>query len=547
MKRYYMSLKPCEFSLTDMKTNRTTKFNNLEELLTVALKSSCKVYLFELTTFSKAIVNMFFRFGYKEVSTNSMDNVVRGKLNNNEFVVIGGDSINAIRSRRTTKATTMFINAKGQFSTKATIKDICASVGETDEITGMVKALNDLYENGHRSLTASGNAFNDLKKRCFSNKDGNFAEKNFRERFPELNKDVHDFVFKSFQGGLCLYNKKYEGQNYVVGRAYDVNSMFSSIMIQEDMPYGKETYFKGKYVAREYNKLSGKIKNRLYFQRVKIGHMVVKEGGFPVIKNQMREGLRLALGFSKYINNAKNVELVLNSIDLEILFDNYDVTDIEYVDGYYFEKRRGERFFGKYINHWMKKKIEAKTPFERMVAKQFLNSSYGKFVTKTEKVSYEYVEIDGEYKRARNFQTNSMPSVYAPVGAYITSYARKRLLDAIKQQGDNFIYSDTDSIYVKNKAVGIDVDATELGKWKCEFAFNKFNILGKKQYCVQKANGEAKVVLAGIDDHIVKDNIKNFNDFYEGKVIEGFRDNYNLNGEKITNKVSVLLNNENIE
>ena len=525
---YYMGLNP--FTLTNIETLETKEFKNFDDILTAALKASCTVYVYDLDKLARTIVNKLDKLGFAEEITNELENGIMTKIGPKKFITVGSVEERTtvlIRARRTVKAQTVFQNAHGLFG-KATIEDICmAAIGENDEIFGMCAAIDNLLSQGHTAWTLAGNALKDLKNECFANKEGKYADLNFKERFPKLEEEVHNFVMSSFQGGICYFNPKFQGTFMVKGTEYDVNSMYPSVMLDEFLPYGEPTYFEGQFDTKITIK-------PYYFQRVTIEKLTIMADGVPCIRNKQAKN---------YFTIAENVELVLNHIDMEMLFDNYTVEGIKYVDGYRFDARK--KMFDKFINKWAKQKQEAEDgSFERMYAKLMLNSAFGKFASKTDKrASYYKKTKDGVLVRQKKLGNNKTEgqSVYAPVGAYITSFARQRLIKAIKANKENFIYSDTDSIYVKGEAVGLELDPKKFGAWKEEFKFDKMCVLGKKYYCVQKTDGTIKVSLAGIPDRAVEENIKTFDDFHIGKKIDFSIVEYDFEGIAAPKKMPTII------
>ena len=88
------------------------------------------------------------------------------------------------------------------------------------------------------------------------------------------------------------------------------------------------------------------------------------------------------------------VILHLTSVDLKLLFDNYDVWDITYIGGYKFRGETG--LFSEYIDYWYDVKQKAKVEGNKAmyhIAKLMLNSLYGKFGSNPEKASkYPYLD-----------------------------------------------------------------------------------------------------------------------------------------------------------
>lgn len=105
------------------------------------------------------------------------------------------------------------------------------------------------------------------------------------------------------------------------------------------------------------------------------------------------------------------------------------------------------------------------------------------------------------------------------IGAQITSYARLQLWEAIYNIGiENWYYSDTDSIFVKNLhnlSNIIEFDKSKLGAWsKEDFEFNNGKILGAKRYIfTSNENNKVKFGFSGVDVDVNKFDFKRlFND-----------------------------------
>ena len=486
-----------------------------DEKIAAILNNSGLTFVFDINDMHRELATELFVQNYVEVDSDELDNPFRSKLDKGSFVVVGGSDILCVRIKTfKNKAITLY-DLKAKLGAKATVKNICSKFDTTDELIGMAQAIERIEDLGHTGITAPANAFNDFKFEQYSERtsDGSrrFCEKEFRKDFPLLSSEVHDFVMKSFQGGLCLVNENYKGRFEIVGNAYDVNSMYPSVMMNEKFPTGKAVPFTGKYESHKKDFLGFEIEG-LYFQKVRISSISLKEGHYACIKSQAD----IWEYDEEYITNQTNVELILNSVDLEILEENYDVDGITYLGGYSFDATHGEDLFGKFINKWMKIKVEcekAGDEFGRFYAKLMLNSCYGKFATRTDKKVYHYVRTPNGITRTAAFGKKQGSAVYAPVGAYITSYARKKLLQAINNNKESYLYGDTDSIYVKGEAKGIEIDANKLGAWKKEFSFKNMAIVGKKMYCVEKLDGKVKTVLAGVPDEEKDALIRTYCDF----------------------------------
>lgn len=170
-------------------------------------------------------------------------------------------------------------------------------------------------------------------------------------------------------------------------------------------------------------------------------------------------------------------------------------------------------------------------------AKSLLNAIYGMMVT-------DIVRDETIYGGEWDINTaNTMDSInrynksmnrflYYPWGVWVTAYARERLFEMIEACGDDYIYSDTDSVKILNpeshvafidmqnvkianeiktvldyygidesRAVPKTVKGVEkpLGVWDFEGIYKKFKTLGAKRYFVLEEDGEYALTVAGVN------------------------------------------------
>ena len=158
-------------------------------------------------------------------------------------------------------------------------------------------------------------------------------------------------------------------------------------------------------------------------------------------------------------------------------------------------------------------------------SKEMINSCYGMCVTDIcrdvvkytgEEWSTAAVDID-EAVSKNNMSKRRF--LFFPWGVWVTAYARKNLFSGIYEFGNDYVYSDTDSVKAVNidaharyideynkrivekleracKFHGIDVDAIRpktikgvektLGVWDFEVVYSRFKTLGAKRYMVEK-------------------------------------------------------------
>lgn len=350
------------------------------------------------------------------------------------------------------------------------------------------RALKIMIEQGHEKMTISGCAFEEYKK---------IVGKKYNSWFGEWEKkcdiDLDKFIRKAYRGGFCLPNQKY--LNKTIKKPvyyYDVNSLYPHVMHSHKLPYGMPVYFKGEYQnIPDYP---------YYVQRIKID-MSVKTDGIPCILWDRN------IHASEYIvdtmqqSELENViELTVTNFDLELIKENYKIYNIEYIDGYAFRIKGG--LFTEYVEKHVKAKEKAtrdRNKALRLIEKLLMNSLYGKFGQNPIRFrKIPFIDNDGKLKYKISEGEISKKFKYLPVAVFITSLARYKIIKDIKKIGvDNWIYSDTDSIFSFVKFDQDMVDEVKLGKYKLEHFFKKTKVLGPKSYYGIEPSGKSVVKLCG--------------------------------------------------
>ena len=349
--------------------------------------------------------------------------------------------------------------------------------------------------------------------------------KQFNYYFPTLDPKEDQFVRFAYRGGYCYLNPKYKNLLITqVGCVYDKNSMYPSQMATSSIsnkcnnnryPIGKGVYYEGKYVYdKTYN---------LYVQHIRCAFKV-KAGYVPTV--QLKNNLLYTQ--NEYIEDTHGEveDLYLTSVDLKLFLKHYntylfDEDDglVDYVEGYKYQSVIG--LFDKYIKFWYNKKEEATKSgnrFERQLSKNFLNNLYGKFSTNPNS-SYLMFEIGDQGQLKRTSQEDTKDTIFIPVGAFITSYARADLIsNAIQPNYERFIYCDTDSIHLLGDAPakGIPIDSVQLGCWDRETDWTSAKFLRQKTYAECTQDGW-QFKCAGLPN---PNDVLTIETFYPGSVIK---------------------------
>ena len=173
-----------------------------------------------------------------------------------------------------------------------------------------------------------------------------------------------------------------------------------------------------------------------------------------------------------------------------------------------------------------------------------VNAAYGMTVTDIcrDEIEYESRRLDSIWSKERpdletaidKYNKSSQRFLYYPWGVWVTAYARRNLFSGIYACGDDYVYSDTDSIKVLNPESHMDYirsynkivvdklnDAMEyhglpessykpktikgvekcLGVWDNEGVYTRFKTLGAKRYMTEK-DGEISLTVSGLNKHV---------------------------------------------
>lgn len=385
-----------------------------------------------------------------------------------------------------------------------------------NDVRIMALALDILYKQGMTKMTVGANALHSFKSIC----------NNFSQLFPVLPLEVDADIRKSYKGGFTYLSPKYRETTTGSGLTLDVNSMYPAKMVQEWIPYSIPEPFEGKY---KLDKLYP-----LYTQRLSCT-FDIKPNKIPSIQ------LKNCASFmpNEYIESSKDeiVTLTLTNPDLELFFQQYDVNVIAYHGGWKFKRARG--MFTDYINHWTEEKIKAKKEGNRpqyLLSKLMLNNLYGKLALNPIGRQKAPVLKDEELHYLM-LPTEERKPIYIPAATFITSYARKYIIEtsqfirewSMKNKGfDAYVYSDTDSIHCLLDKSDLDVlkkhikiDPYELGAWDCESTWTRGRFLRQKCY-IEEIDGEIHSTVAGMPKHL--SHLVNFDNFNVGFTTADFTD-----------------------
>ena len=413
-------------------------------------------------------------------------------------------------------------------------------------------------------LTKTGYVRQYCKKHCFI-RDG--VKGRYRQNVDYYNM-IHNLTLtpdeykqakRAFQGGFTHANPFYSGKVIDNVSSDDFTSSYPTVMISEMYPMSKgeivdikskDDFNKNlKYYCcmfdAEFENLEPKV---LYDNYISLGRCWNVEK--PVVNNGR-------------IVSAKKLRITLTELDFNIIqcfykWEHFSVSNFRRYKKSYLPTELVKSILKLYSDKTTLKGVDGKE-VEYLQSKEQLNSCYGMMVTDIVRLEYIYEDEWGlespNFDEAIEQYNNSRNRfLFYLWGVWVTAYARRNLFTGIIEFGDDYIYSDTDSIKTINrdrhieyieayntmirnrlyKAMdyhGIDRSAIEpktikgekkcLGLWDYEGTYTRFKTLGAKRYMVEK-DGKVNITVSGLNKKICVPYLLNT---YGEKVFDAFNNN----------------------
>lgn len=344
----------------------------------------------------------------------------------------------------------------------------------------VAKALKSFFDEKMDKMTQGSNALTDYKEIV--------GKKAFKKWFPTPSIPVDEFIRKSYKGGFTYLNPRYKNKDVGKGIVLDVNSLYPSRMYYCEIPYGEPLYFEGQYQE-------DKVYN-LYVQRLRC-RFKIKKNHIPTL--QLKGNLTFTP--TEYVIDSKGeeIELTMTSVDLKLFLEQYNVYEMQYLDGY--KMKSSTVMFKDYIDKWYNRKAQAKEEKNHalyILSKLMQNGLYGKLALSPKvRSKYPYYE-DGKIRYELGKKEEREP-IYIPAGTFITAHARYLTITSAQKVYHRFIYADTDSLHLEGTKLpkDLEIDAIKLGAWDHEKTFTRARFIRSKCY-IEEVDGKLEVTCAGL-------------------------------------------------
>ena len=382
-------------------------------------------------------------------------------------------------------------------------------------------------------LTKTGYVRNLCKENCLKGEEK--FEYTRKMKYLRLSINEYNQLKRGYTGGFTHANINYVDKIVYNVKSFDFASSYPAVMLSEKYPMSKSFECDIKDEEDFKNKLNAYccLFDCTFYN---LQSKVTYENYISISRCQRAEHY--------IVNNGRLVEadvvkIILTEQDFFIIYKLYswdyiEISNFRYYYKDYLPKPFIETILKLYYDKTSLKGVKGKE-VEYMVSKNMINSCYGMCVTDPCRDEILYndsweIKTPNIEDLLEKYNTNRNRVLFYPWGVWVTAYARRNLFKGIIEFGDDYIYSDTDSIkvvnyenhkdfitnYNKNIALKIDRclshysiplenakpknkkgEMKQMGIWEYEGEYSRFKTLGAKRYIVEKDNN-IEITIAGV-------------------------------------------------
>ena len=420
------------------------------------------------------------------------------------------------------------------------VKVVLAYIAETIVNDGSIAKI---------PLTKTGYVRNYCRNMCFYEpgkpKKKSFKRLKYREIMKLLTLDLEEYqqLKRAFQGGFTHANPFYSGKTLRNVSSYDFTSSYPTVMLAEKFPMDKGEI----YTPKSRDDFLKCLKLYCCVFDVEIYDLqavLFFENYLSESRCHKVEGATVENG---RIVSAKHLITTMTEQDYLIMCKFYTwnrekskISNFRRYKKGYLPTDFVKAILKLYQDKTTLKNVEGRE-YEFLVSKEMLNSTYGMAVTDIIRALYLFSDHwlteeetpDQDYEEEiKKYNENNARFLFYPWGVWVTAYARRNLFSGILEFGEDYVYSDTDSIKVLNaenhkdyitrynttiitqleKAMehhGINPDAIKpkniqgkekpLGVWDYEGTYTRFKTLGAKRYMVEHKDHTINITVAGLN------------------------------------------------
>lgn len=437
-------------------------------------------------------------------------------------------------------------------------------------------------ENGINNIpyTKTGYVRNYCRNNCFYENGipikNSAKEEAYHKIMRRMNLSTEEYyqLKRGFQGGFTHANPFYVGKVVENVASFDFTSSYPAVMLSEKFPMTSSELVKLPISKDEfmYN-----LKNYCCLFEVELFNCQSVLFFENYISRYRCRELKGAVCANGRIVKAEHLKITVTEQDYFIIEKFYKWDDIKIANLRRYRKGYLPKDFILSILKLYKDKTELKgvkgSEIEYLQSKEMINACYGMTVTDIVREEIDYInnmwpgELSrkDEPKRETDAETviskynkNKTRFLFYPWGVWVTAYARKNLFTGILEFGNDYIYSDTDSIkvvnadkhkeYIDKYNYAIYYKVCEMltrynipisfaspktikgvekrvGVWEYEGTYKRFKTLGAKRYMIENEEG-INITVSGLNKsvcvpYILSQTNNPFEYFQDGMYIPG--------------------------
>ena len=267
-----------------------------------------------------------------------------------------------------------------------------------------------------------------------------------------LTKEEYLIAKEAFQGGFTHANCFNVGLTFLDVASYDLTSAYPASIVLDRFPMGRGTNIKSP--TRDESLFY--LQNYACLFRASLWGVKSRFRGDNFLSASKCRKIKGAKYDNGRIMEAEYCETTLTDIDLDILnafydFDRVQISDLWYYPRGYLPRNLVRGVLQLYADKTTLKGVEGMEA-EYLLKKGLLNSCFGMMVTSLEQALNKYegdewtTEAPDIDETLEKYNNSSNRFLFWLWGIFVTAHVRHVIAKAILELGDDYIYSDTDSV-----------------------------------------------------------------------------------------------------
>lgn len=345
---------------------------------------------------------------------------------------------------------------------------------------------------------------------------------------------------RAFSGGFTHANANYTDETLREVDSYDFTSSYPYVMVAEQFPMSRGVRVNVKSMA-QFEFLCSKYCCIFDVEFSDIFASKTQDNPISVSKCYVKENISENNG---RLVTGRKIALTITNVDYNVIKNFYTWGKMRIGLMYCYRKEYLPTEFVKAILHLYEKKTTLKgvtgKEVEYLNSKEMLNSCYGMSVTNPLRDEFTYngewdinkITPQEQKETLDKYNDSRNRFLFYPWGVFVTSYARRNLFTAIAELGEDYVYSDTDSVkvlngdthkeYFKKYNEVVDMKLRKackfhglpltlcmpdtikgitkiLGVWDYEGRYKRFKTLGAKRYMTEDSDGKVSLTVSGVN------------------------------------------------